>query len=405
MRTRFVRDWVQLATMLERSRRAGGVAIATTILLGVYVLVRATGGTPNPLVHLDYLAIIVAAIAAGPLGGVIAGVVAGLMLGPLMPDSTATSATSLAHLGWLIRLAVYAIAGVLIAAAWRWAGRVGRIEATRAEARRVLDAASAEPTSQAACQRLLDELGRWRSSLVAALYVGQSPDRVELLASWTAPGVELPGSWRDGGDAVGTTLDARGLPRRRQLAPATAIALASHGGRSETTVPLVLDGTSVGFIRLAGNHDPEPLDHDALHGLLEIAQGAAALVRRARLDERSATRRAIELVRGVLDRPDVLRPVFQPILSIGGGGVAGYEALARLDVEPSEPPDRWFARAAEAGSGRRAPGARHPSGTRRGRGGPPADGQLPHPQRQPGVARIRPCPGRACRTALSAKIE
>ncbi len=272
------------------------------------------------------------------------------MLGPLMPDSTATSATSLAHLGWLIRLAVYAIAGVLIAAAWRWAGRVGRIEATRAEARRVLDAASAEPTSQAACQRLLDQLGRWRSSLVAALYVGQSPDRVELLASWTAPGVELPGSWRDGGDAVGTTLDARGLPRRRQLAPATAIALAATAAAARPPCRSCSTARRSGsFASRATTTWSRSTTTHSMDCFIDCpGRGGARSPGSARRTvghppgDRAGPRRS--------DRPDVLRPVFQPILSIGGGGVAGYEALARLDVEPSEPPDRWFARAAEAGS-------------------------------------------------------
>ncbi len=341
-------DWRRIAAGAERFRRPVGLAIAVLILVGVYALVRATGGTPNPLVHLDYVAIIVAAIAAGSVGGVAAGLAAGLMLGPLMPDSTAASATLLAHLGWLIRLGVYVLAGALVAGVWQWASRVGRIEAARGEARRMLDAAWREPTSQAACDRLLAELARWRPSLLATLYGIDPPGRVEVIAAWAASSAvraarELT---PDQGSLVAA---ASGLPRRRPLDPARAAAYGAYGARSETIVPLGLDGRPVGTLRLVGTDEAQPLDEDELHGLLELASGGAALVERALHDEQAATRHAGDLVRGVLEHPETLAPVFQPILSLEGGAVAGYEALARFATEPAEPPDRWFARAADAG--------------------------------------------------------
>lgn len=53
----------------------------------------------------------------------------------------------------------------------------------------------------------------------------------------------------------------------------------------------------------------------------------------------------------LLESPDLLRPVFQPILSLATGTVVGYEGLSRFAVELRQPPDRWFAEATRAGMG------------------------------------------------------
>ena len=53
----------------------------------------------------------------------------------------------------------------------------------------------------------------------------------------------------------------------------------------------------------------------------------------------------------VLAQPALIRPVFQPIVDLRRGVVAGYEALARFGVEPLAPPDRWFAAARAHGVG------------------------------------------------------
>jgi len=59
--------------------------------------------------------------------------------------------------------------------------------------------------------------------------------------------------------------------------------------------------------------------------------------------------RAEELVRRVLDAPDLLRAAFQPIVSIESGDVVGYEALARFAAVPLQPSEAWFELAARAG--------------------------------------------------------
>lgn len=57
-------------------------------------------------------------------------------------------------------------------------------------------------------------------------------------------------------------------------------------------------------------------------------------------------------VHGVVDDVhNALTMVFQPIVDLGTGYVAGAEALARFSAVPIRPPNQWFADAAEAGVG------------------------------------------------------
>ena len=51
----------------------------------------------------------------------------------------------------------------------------------------------------------------------------------------------------------------------------------------------------------------------------------------------------------VLADPSLVAPVFQPIVDLKRGMVCGYELLARFSAPPREPPDAWFAAAAELG--------------------------------------------------------
>ena len=53
----------------------------------------------------------------------------------------------------------------------------------------------------------------------------------------------------------------------------------------------------------------------------------------------------------MLATPELLRPVFQPILSLVAGSVVGYEAFSRFATEPVRPPERWFAEATRVGLG------------------------------------------------------
>ncbi|MDA0181464.1 EAL domain-containing protein [Solirubrobacter phytolaccae] len=56
-------------------------------------------------------------------------------------------------------------------------------------------------------------------------------------------------------------------------------------------------------------------------------------------------------VPAVLDQPERIRPVFQPIFDLQRGVVCGFEMLARFDSELQAAPDKWFAAAAQLGIG------------------------------------------------------
>ena len=56
-------------------------------------------------------------------------------------------------------------------------------------------------------------------------------------------------------------------------------------------------------------------------------------------------------VEALLANEGSIVPVFQPVLELATGRVAGYEALARMPDGPFRPPDQWFAQAHRAGLG------------------------------------------------------
>jgi len=60
-----------------------------------------------------------------------------------------------------------------------------------------------------------------------------------------------------------------------------------------------------------------------------------------------------EQILSLLDRPDALRIVFQPIIDLRTGAIAGYEALSRFDGPVDQPPNVWFEQAHRCGLGYR----------------------------------------------------
>jgi diguanylate cyclase (GGDEF)-like protein len=101
-------------------------------------------------------------------------------------------------------------------------------------------------------------------------------------------------------------------------------------------------------------------EHDPAR-LLELADGALYWAKRSgrgqsrRYDRRlagqltDAGQRAE--VEALLAREDAIAPVFQPILELATGRVAGYEALARMPAAPLRRPDQWFDQAHRCGLG------------------------------------------------------
>jgi diguanylate cyclase (GGDEF)-like protein len=95
--------------------------------------------------------------------------------------------------------------------------------------------------------------------------------------------------------------------------------------------------------------------------LLELADGALYWAKRSGRDQsrRYDRRLAGQLsgdgqraeIEALLERDGSIVPVFQPVLELATGRVAGYEALARMPEGPFRPPDHWFNQAHRAGLG------------------------------------------------------
>src|SRR5829696_3041561 len=95
--------------------------------------------------------------------------------------------------------------------------------------------------------------------------------------------------------------------------------------------------------------------------LLELADGAMYWSKRSGRDQsrRYDRRLAGQLsgdgqraeIEALLAREGSIVPVFQPVLELATGRVAGYEALARMPDGPLRPPDQWFNQAHRAGLG------------------------------------------------------
>jgi diguanylate cyclase (GGDEF)-like protein len=95
--------------------------------------------------------------------------------------------------------------------------------------------------------------------------------------------------------------------------------------------------------------------------LLELADGALYWAKRSGRDQsrRYDPRLAGQLsgdgqraeIEALLAKEGAIVPVFQPVLELATGRVAGYEALARMPEGPFRPPDQWFNQAHRCGLG------------------------------------------------------
>ena len=104
-----------------------------------------------------------------------------------------------------------------------------------------------------------------------------------------------------------------------------------------------------------------PEDAQEAARLLESADNALYLAKRSGRDRaRRSDRRLVGELSGdgqraeiedLLERDDAIVPVFQPVLELATGRVAGYEALARMPDGPFRPPDQWFNQAHRVGLG------------------------------------------------------
>jgi len=104
-------DLVSVDVSRLRSIRLLGVAVIGLSGLLVLLLVRSTGGTPNPLNHLGYLPVLLAAYIFGLRGGLSGALYVGILLGPVAP------ALGLAGTHESIEVSVFRAAILLIAGA------------------------------------------------------------------------------------------------------------------------------------------------------------------------------------------------------------------------------------------------------------------------------------------------
>jgi diguanylate cyclase (GGDEF)-like protein len=146
---------------------------------------------------------------------------------------------------------------------------------------------------------------------------------------------------RVGGDEFGIVLPDADRSRAFVLAEAARVAV-------ENTAPVR------GGLRCSAGIAGYPADAKGAAALLQLADGA---LRWAKASGRGRTRRydpehvfvvtdeQREDFAALLARPDAVRPVFQPVVSLASGEPVGYEALARFDGNPGLPPSWWFSQA------------------------------------------------------------
>jgi diguanylate cyclase (GGDEF)-like protein len=103
-----------------------------------------------------------------------------------------------------------------------------------------------------------------------------------------------------------------------------------------------------------------PTDTDTPHRLLDLADAALYQAKRmgrgqTRRVDADAGEAAVDqqraAVRRILDSPELVTPVFQPIVDLASGRVAGYEGLSRFPSDDGRRPDEWFDLARRCGLG------------------------------------------------------
>jgi diguanylate cyclase (GGDEF)-like protein len=120
---------------------------------------------------------------------------------------------------------------------------------------------------------------------------------------------------------------------------------------------LEVDGFGVGF---SAGYALFPSDGRDVDTLTQAAEGALKLAQREGGATRRFDRNEVSLqhqegdrheVVAVMEDPEGLTPVFQPLVALATGQISGYEALTRFKQPPKRFPDQWFNLAAHVGLG------------------------------------------------------
>jgi diguanylate cyclase (GGDEF)-like protein len=152
---------------------------------------------------------------------------------------------------------------------------------------------------------------------------------------------------RVGGDEFAILLPDTGAARAFALAEAARASLEAAG-------------PTRGALSCSAGVACYPADARTAGSLLQLADGA---LRWAKESGRARTRcydqehvfvvtdEQREDFADMIARPDAVRPVFQPIVSLSSGEPVGFEALARFGGKPGLPPSWWFSQAHRFGLG------------------------------------------------------
>jgi diguanylate cyclase (GGDEF)-like protein len=152
---------------------------------------------------------------------------------------------------------------------------------------------------------------------------------------------------RVGGDEFGLVFRDAGGSRALVLAEAARAAVESASTERDS-------------LRCSAGIACFPDDAKGAGALLQLADGALRWAKdsgggRARRYDRErvfvVTEEQREDFAGLIARPEAVRAVFQPIVSLASGEAVGYEALARFDGKPGVPPSWWFSQAHRFGLG------------------------------------------------------
>ncbi|HEY0953667.1 MAG TPA: EAL domain-containing protein [Roseateles sp.] len=128
-----------------------------------------------------------------------------------------------------------------------------------------------------------------------------------------------------------------------KLAATRAVPVGAH-----LSVPIqLLDGRVYGTFCCFSHRPNITLTERDLHVMRVFADMAASQIQ-TDLEQQQARRQVEERIDAML-HADGLRMVYQPIVDVGTGRVAGFESLARFASDPYRTPDIWFAEAGRVG--------------------------------------------------------
>jgi len=195
---------------------------------------------------------------------------------------------------------------------------------------------------------------------LADLFAGEENLELVAVARDADEAIELAGRTLPDVALVDVKMPGGGGPRAareiRSLTPHTrVVALSAHEDRSSVldmlragVVGYVVKGASAGEILETVRRSI--LGQASLSANVTghvVHELAGQLERQER--EAAEKRQRLDRIHRVLDDPARLSMVYQPIVDLRDGAMAGVEALARFDLEPIRDPDLWFAEAAAAG--------------------------------------------------------